>query len=134
MKRALFILACLGVGLILAAQEPGPGGDRPPRPNYDASKEVTLQGTVITVNLSSQGPGPFVTLSFLAETTTYEVMVGPQALLARNQVSLAQGDILTIVGVAGSGPQGTRFMARSILKEGTLVTLLNQDGSPAGRP
>ena len=32
MKRALFILACLGVGLILAAQEPGPGKDRPGRP------------------------------------------------------------------------------------------------------
>jgi len=134
MKRFLIILVSVLVGWALFAQEPGPGRGQPPRPRYDASKEVSLQGTVSAVNVSTQGPGPFVSLSFLSDSKTYEVMVGPQAVLTSQQITFTQGDALTIVGVASTGPRGTLFMARTITKDGTLVTLLNQDGTPVGRP
>ncbi len=128
------------MGGVLVAQVPGAGGPppqgggQPPRINYDASKEVTLQGTVTTVNISTHGPGPFVSLTFLADGTTYDVMVGPQAVLTKQSVTLAAGNALTLVGVASTGGRGTLFMARILNKDGTLVTLLNADGSPAGRP
>ena len=82
---------------------PPPRVGPPPRINYDASKEVTLQGTVTTVNISTHGPGPFVSLTFLADGTTYDVMVGPQAVLTKQSVTLAAGDALTLVGVASTG-------------------------------
>ena len=134
MKRFLLILACLLVGLALFSQEPGPGRGQPRRPSYDASKEVSLQGTVSAVNISTQGPGPFVSLSFLSDSKTYEVVVGPQAVLTSQHITFNQGDTLTIVGVVNTGPRGTVFIARTITKDGTLVTLLNQDGTPVGRP
>lgn len=140
MKHFVLLLAGLLMGGMLYAQVPGAGGPppqgggRPPRINYDATREVTLQGTVTTVNFSSHGPGPFVSLTFLSDGTTYDVMVGLQAVLTKQSVTLAAGDALTLVGVASTGGRGTLFMARTLTKDGTLVTLLNADGSPEGRP
>lgn len=137
MKHASWILAVLLVGVAVFAQGPGggsPPGGRPPMMRYDASQEVTLQGTVTAVNTSSRGPGLFVTLTFLADEKSYEVMVGPEAVLKQNQVTFAKDDALTIVGVAMAGPQGTMFMARQITKGSTVVTLLDSNGRPAGGP
>jgi hypothetical protein len=133
MKHAPLILAILLVGVGVFAQGPGgppPEGGRPPMMRYDASKEVTLQGTVSAVTTATRGPGTFVTLTFVADGTTYQVLAGPEALLKQSQVSFAKGDALTIVGVAMTGPQGTAFMARQITKGDTVVTLLDGDGRP----
>jgi hypothetical protein len=104
---------------------------------YDASKEVTLTGSVTAVNVATHGPGPFVTLTFSAGDQTYEVMAGPQAVLNQQGASFSQGDSLTVVGVPMNGPQGassqaTRFMARQITKGSTVITLLDANGQPTG--
>ena len=101
---------------------------------YDASREVTLQGTVTAVTSVTRGPGTFMTLTFLADGKSYEVLAGPEALLKQNQVSFAKDDALTIVGVAMAGPQGSVFMARQITRGDTVLTLLDSDGRPAGGP
>lgn len=140
MKGTLLLLAGLALGLGLFAQGPGgpggppPGGGPPPRMAYDASREVTLQGSVTAVQVATRGPGPFVSFTFRSGDTTYQVMAGPQALLAAQQVVLAKDDILTVVGVAQSGPGGSRFLARTLTKGDTVVTLLDSNGQPVGRP
>lgn len=124
----LLIHAVLVTGTALFAQGPPPGGGRPPMPQYDPSQEVTLQGTVAAVNTSPRGPGTFVTLTFAAAGRTLEVLVGPDVVLKRAQVTFAAGDALTIVGVA----QGNLFLARQITRGDTVLTLLDAQGRPAG--
>jgi hypothetical protein len=135
----LILIAGLSLGFGLSAQG-GPGGPppqgqgqgQPPRLAYDASQEVTLEGSVTAVTVATQGPGPFVTLSFRSGDKTYEVLAGPQAVLTQNQVSFTQGDALTILGVVQAGPKGNRFLARQITKGTTVVTLLDSNGQPTG--
>ena len=94
MRYHPMILLGLALGLALSAQTfPGPapsGGG--PRMVYDSSREVTLTGTVTGVTTSTRGPGPFVTLAFLAADKTYEVIAGPEFLLKQNQVTFAKDD------------------------------------------
>jgi hypothetical protein len=137
MKPFKLILASLVTGLAVFAQGPGappPGEGRPPMMRYDASKEVTLQGTVSAVNIDTRGPGPFVTLTFVSAGTTCEVLAGPEFLVKQSRISFAKDDVLTIVGVSMDGPRGTAFVARQITKGDIVLTLLDQDGRPAAGP
>jgi len=139
-RRAVLVMACcLALGLSLFAQGPGgpppggppPGSGQPPRMQYDSSKEVTLQGTVTSVQVATRGPGAFVTLAFLVNGTTYQVMAGPQSLYLAQQMVITKGDTLTLVGVVQTGgPGGSMFMARTLTKGDTVVTLLDSDGQP----
>jgi hypothetical protein len=81
------------------------------------------------VNLAPCGPGPFVTLTFRSEDRTYEVMAGPEVKLKQQKVCFAKGDAITVVGL----PDGALFLARMIIREGMVLTLLDQDGLPLGR-
>lgn len=130
MKQPLILFASLMLGLALFAQEPGgppPSGEgRPPMMTYDATREVTLQGTVTAVQLGTRGPGTFVTLTFQSGSTTWEVLAGPESALKRAGLALAQGDALTLVGVG----QGSQFMARTLAKGEVVVTLLDAQGRP----
>lgn len=140
MNRSLILLAVMLLGWALCAQAPDPGGappagqGRPPRLGYEASKEATLQGTVTAVTLATRGRGAFVTLAFLAGGTSYEVLAGPEEVLKRLGLTLAKDDVLTIVGAPLAGPDGARFLARTLTKGDLTVTLLDAEGRPTGRP
>jgi len=140
-RTSYLLLTALGLalGLTLFAQPPGAepppsAGGRPPGFQYDTSREETLQGTLTAVKVATRGPGPFVTLTFLSDGKTYEVMAGPEEKLKQQQVVFAVDDVVTIVGVPKEGPHGTLFLARQITRADMVLTLLNQDGSPIGRP
>ena len=119
----LLIHAVLVTGTVLFAPGPAPraGAGHPCR-STTRSRRGTLQGTVAAVNTSPRGPGTFVTLTFAAAGRTLEVLVGPDVVLKRAQVTFAAGDALTIVGVA----QGNLFLARQITGR--------HRPRPAGRP
>ena len=135
----LLTILGLALGLTVFAQPPGAepppsAGGRPPGIQYDTRREVTLQGTLTAVKVATRGPGPFVTLTFLSDGKTYEVMAGPEEKLKQQHVVFAIDDVVTIVGVPQEGPRGTLFLARQITRWDMVLTLLNQDGSPIGRP
>lgn len=71
-----------------------------------------------------------MTLDLLCGSTTWEVLAGPESLVKKAGLTLAQGDALTLVGVE----QGSRFLARTLAKGETVLTLLDAQGRPAGRP
>lgn len=138
MHRTLYLLLT-ALSLTLFAQSPGAGpppsaGSRPPGFHYDTSREETLQGTLTAVTVAKWGPGPFVTLTFLADGKTYEVMVGPEEKLKQQQVVFAKDDVVTVVGTPHEDTHGSLFLARLITRGDMVLTLLNQDGSPVGRP
>ncbi len=137
MKPVFVILASLMVGVALFAQEEGgppSGGGRPPMVRYDSSKETTLQGAVTAVRTETRGPGAFVVLTVAADGRTLDVFAGPEALLKRQGVTFAKDDAVTAVGVAMENPDGTVFVARTITRGETVVTLLDAQGRPVGRP
>jgi hypothetical protein len=101
---------------------------------YDASREQTLQGTVVGVKVDARGPGRMVLLTFSTDAATWKVMAGPQEVLRKQGLSLAVKDVLTIVGAPAAVPDGQGFVARTITRDGTTVTLLDADGRPMGGP
>jgi hypothetical protein len=143
MLRTTFFFIVLGLSLAAAfaqeppappadgAGQPRPGGQgMPPRLAYDRSQERTLEGTVQAVELRSMGPGRMVSLSFQAEGASWRVLVGPEQLLARQGMTLAAGDALSILGAATAGPEGPVFLARQISKGDATLTLLDGNGQP----
>ena len=142
----MLLPAFLAFGLALApaaAQEPlappaeggGPSqSSQPPRPmRYDASAERTLQGTVEAVEARSMGRGRMVTLAFQADGAAWKVLVGPEEILTRQNLSFAAGDVLSILGAAMAGPDGQVFLARQITRGDRVLTLLDASGQPVRR-
>jgi hypothetical protein len=114
-----------GVG----AQERHPGVSSTTRPTaYDASRETTLQGTVLSyTEQSSRAPiGARVTV----QTTkgTMDVHLGPASYLHSNHFSLSAGDSVRFVGVNVVANGGSVFLAR-IAQKGTQALALR---SPRG--
>ena len=125
------ILAPLLALSLAAAQQPPsppPGGGMA----YDTTKETTIQGTVSSVDIQTRGPGRMVTLVLRVDSTSWRVLVGPEEILTRQNVSFAAGDALTVLGAPTTGPEGQMFMARQITKAGTTLTLLDANGRPTG--
>jgi hypothetical protein len=135
--RSIFVAApvlaavMLGSSVLLAAQPPG--GMRG-QPRYDASTEVTLNGTVQNVKTVEDTVGkPRKTGTHLVVKTdseTIEVHLGPTAFITDQKLSLQNGDVVSIVGsrvkVAGSDA----VIARQIRKGEQTVTLRDAQGIP----
>jgi len=131
--KALCLTLCFALPVL--AQEPPPGpppsGGRPQRMAYDATREVTLQGTVTAVNLRNQGPGTLVTLTLQTTEKTMEVTVGPDFVLKAKGFTFAVEDAITVIGAPG---QGQGITARQITRGSETLTLLDESGQPAGGP
>ncbi|WP_005034916.1 hypothetical protein [Holophaga foetida] len=128
MKIALLAL-CLTLPIAAQAQPAG-GGQRPPRMSYETSKEVSLQGTVSSVNTRSQGPGKIVTLTLQTQSKGVEIMVGPEFILKAKNFTFATGDEITVVGA----PMAQGYVARQITRGSETLTLLDESGQPTGNP
>jgi hypothetical protein len=121
------ILALLGP----AQEPPAPPREQagpPPSLPYDASAELTLQGTVTAVQ--ARGRMPMITLTFLAGTTPWPVRLAPREVLDRLGFTPSLGDALVIVGCPSEGPEGSCFLARRVIRGETVVTLLDASGHP----
>ena len=126
-------LASLEVASVQAPPDPPPGGSRRP-PAYDAASEVTIRGTVTSVEVGTRGPGRLVSLVFQTDSNAWKVIAGPEEVVRRQGATLAAGDTLTITGAPMSGPEGQVFLARQITKGDVTLTLLDPSQQTTSGP
>jgi hypothetical protein len=121
--------AVLLVAVSLAAQEKTRSS--PQRiESYDVSREVSLQGTVVSFAESSSVPplGPHVVVQ--TASGQMDVHLGDARLLQANHFTLAAGDSVRVIGESVPYGSGNQFLARIIQKGNQTVTLRSTRGFP----
>ncbi|MGE5244141.1 MAG: hypothetical protein ACM3SQ_07930 [Betaproteobacteria bacterium] len=143
MRRLLqtaLILGAVGIAATLDAQ-PQRGMGMGPR--YDKSKEVTVTGTVESVDehqgMGMMGTGMMGTgthLQLTAGNEKLDVHVGPTRWLTDHKYTFAKGDEITVTGSRMKINDTEALIAREIDKAGTKITLRDENGRPlwAGGP
>ncbi len=100
---------------------------------YDASREVSLQGTVakFTENSADLPKGAHV----LVQTSSGQVDVhlGDPRLLKLNSMTISQGASIRIIGEPVTTNQGTFFLARLIQQGTQVVAVRSTTGMPLSR-
>ena len=98
---------------------------------YDPKTEVTLEGTVEDV-MTMPGTQPLsgVHLSLATKDGTIHVHVGTPEYLAKQNVSFAKGDQVTVTGSRIKGEGFEAVLARTVTKGTVVVTLRDEDGKP----
>jgi hypothetical protein len=97
---------------------------------YDASKEVSLQGTVasFTENSKQFPPGAHVVVQ--TSSGSVDVHLGDPRLLKLNNMAISQGASVRIIGESVTTPQGTFFLARLIQQGTQVVAVRSTQGFP----
>jgi hypothetical protein len=111
-----------------------PRGSGAQAPRYDTSTEVTLRGTVHSVQQvdgragSSRATGTHLIVK--TDQETVEVHLGPTTFITEQNLMLSAGDAVEIIGsrvkVSGAGV----VIAREIRKGTQTVTLRDRNGVP----
>jgi hypothetical protein len=98
--------------------------------SYDMSREVSLQGSVISYSeTSSTAPfGPHVTLQ--TSSGVMDVHLGNARLLESNHLTLTAGDTVRVIGENVPLASGTQFLARVIQKGNQVLALRSPQGFP----
>jgi len=99
-------------------------------PAYDVSREVSVQGTVVsfTENSAVAPFGPHVVLQ--TSSGSLDVHLGNARLLEANHFTLAAGDRVRVMGENVASSAGTHFLARLIQKGNQAVLLRTPQGLP----
>jgi len=102
-----------------------------PSPAYDVARETVLQGTVVSYTAAFTVPpiGPHAMIQ--TSSGVVDVHLGNTQLLKENDLTLAPGDPVSIVGENvsfGNGP--AIFFARVLRRGSQTVTLRNLKGIP----
>lgn len=95
---------------------------------YDASRETTLQGTVVSYTEESLRAPIGARATIQTAKGTVDVHLGPASYLRSNHFSLAAGDTVRFVGVSVTANGGNVFLAR-IAQKGTQALAVR---SPRG--
>jgi hypothetical protein len=100
--------------------------------SYDSSHETQIQGTVVSFTRGSEVVpiGPHATIK--TSSGIVDVQLGNADRLKINNVSLAAGDSVKIVGANHNYGNGNVFLARVLQKGNQSVTLRNAKGLPLG--
>jgi len=98
--------------------------------SYDLSRETTLQGTVVAFSASSEAAplGPHATIQ--TSSGVVEVHLGSASFMKQNDIFLAPGDSVAIVGETTNIGTAPVFLARVLRKGSQTVTLRNLKGIP----
>lgn len=121
------ILLALGCSALLAAsanaQRTGAAATKRAVSNstYDVSREVSVQGTVVSFTANSTTPpiGVHVVVQTAAGTTV-DAQLGDGRVLFANHMQIAPGASIRIIGENVPSPSGTFFLAR-LVQQGTQV-------------
>jgi hypothetical protein len=135
MKRALAglgLLTVLAYGL-LGAPLKAETAQAPRRtvvaPQYDAAKEVTLEGTVQSVvSNPSRGMLLGAHLIFATPTGTVDAHLGSFALKGPHALSLIPGQHVKVVGVMTTANHSQVFLARTVEANEQTYSIRNQHG------
>lgn len=143
-SRVLLRYSRVGIGAValfvtvpLLAQPLGRGQSSP---RYDVATEATVVGTVESVEQIASPArgrgrrglgGTHITVTTNGETL--EVHLGPTAFLTANNVVIAKGDALVIVGSRVTVDGDRVFIAREVKKGKTVWTLRDAAGLPMWR-
>ena len=119
------ILLALGLAGLAAF---APAQRRANAPNYDAAKEITIQGTVEDVITAQRGAMMGVHLTVKAETETFDVRLGPAWFLDQKQFKFAKGDRISVTGA--TLPTGHVLIAREVKKGDAVLVLRDAKGFP----
>src|SRR5580693_7013347 len=96
--------------------------------SYDVSRETQIQGTVVSYTAGSQtapvGPHALIRTS----SGNVDVHLGNADTMKINDVFLAAGDSVKIVGASHNFGNGDVFLARVLQKGNQTVTLRNAKG------
>ncbi len=97
---------------------------------YDASKEVSLQGTVVSFieNSKEFPPGAHVVVQTSAGQV--DVHLGDSRLLKLNNFTISQGASIRIIGEPVTTNQGTFFLARLVQQGTQVVAVRSMQGLP----
>jgi hypothetical protein len=135
---AVCVIGLLGqaAALAQAGQGQGRGGGTP----YDTKTEAAFKGTVDAVEtVTPPGPGRRslggTHLTLKTEKDMLEVHLGPTAFLRDQQVEIAKGDAVEILGSRVVIDAESVVLAKEIKKSGRTWTLRDASGRPlwAGR-
>lgn len=126
----LFILAgSLTLCLSASAQQAMPSDAQLLR-TYNASREISLVGTVVKYETASTVPpmGAHVTLQ--TASGQVDVHLGNARVLEANHLTLNAGDNVRIVGERMALGEGTYFAARIVQKGTQAIAVRNAKGFP----
>lgn len=122
MNRNLYSILALVFAFSLYGQ-PGSGMGK----NYDASKEVTVSGTVTEITRVPHGDmREGIHLSMSAGNETLVVMLGPTFYLEKQSVKVLKGDSITVIG----SRTGNAIIARQVTKGSQTLKLRTETGAP----
>jgi hypothetical protein len=98
--------------------------------SYDLSREVSLQGTVVSFAETSSAPplGPHVIVQ--TASGQIDVHLGDARLLQANHFTLAAGDSIRLIGENVAYGEGTHFFARILQKGNQTLELRSTRGFP----
>lgn len=97
---------------------------------YDLSREVSLQGTVVSFTENSATPPLGARVSIQTSSGVLDVHLGNAKLLQANQLTIAVGDTIRAIGENLPYGGGTQFFARIIQKGNQAVALRSPQGFP----
>jgi hypothetical protein len=98
---------------------------------YDASKEVTLNGTVSTVLMGPSAgmiPGSHLVLATLSGPV--DASLGIFGLRGKGAVTVAAGQQIEVTGVMSTIKDKQVFLARTVKAGGEVYTIRNEHGFP----
>jgi len=98
--------------------------------SYDVSREVSLEGTVVSFAENSSTPplGPHVVVQ--TASGQIDVHLGDGRLLQANHLALAAGDSIRVIGENVWYGEGTQFFARIVQKDSQTLVLRSTRGFP----
>lgn len=130
-RDILFVTVTLSLAVSIAYAQ-RQKGQMQGMPRYDTATEVTLLGTITTVE-THKGKmgwnGTHLVVRFDAETLT--VHVGPSKYLEQQKFSFASDEQIEVTGSRIKSDGGDFLIAREIKKGDHVLTLRNAQGIPA---
>lgn len=121
-----FLLSFFLIGASVHAQQKA----APRALAYDAARETTIQGTVLSFAETSATPPIGAQLTLQTANGALRVHVGTARFLRENHFTLAAGDIVTVSGVTVPLRAGSVFAARVIQKGSQSLALRSPTGAP----